>query len=207
MLTPPTLDPAREHGGFCVYNGMPEKVCVYIDGSNFYHKLKSLDKKFCNLLKFDFSGLSKTLAKERKVVSKRYYVGVVRVQDGSDKSEQLRKDQQRLFWHLGNSRQGFTVVKGRIDQNGESFHEKGVDVQMAVDLVVGAYENYFDTAILISSDTDLVPAMRKVRSMGKRVEYIGFAHKPSMGMIKHADSSRLLDINDLSQFEFQGTLI
>ncbi|MDD5725783.1 MAG: NYN domain-containing protein [Patescibacteria group bacterium] len=186
---------------------MQERVAIYIDGSNFYFKLKSLDSNLANLLKFDFNGLCKYLSKDRKIISKRYYVGVVREKLGDAKSQQLRKDQQRLFWHLNSAFQSFCIKKGRLQQNDGIFHEKGVDVQLAVDLVVGAYEDYYDTAILISSDTDLVPAIRKVREMGKKIEYIGFSHQPSFGMIKHADSVKLLGKDDLEPFEFKGTMI
>lgn len=186
---------------------MQERIAIYIDGSNFYHKLKSINLNLVNLLKFDFFGLSKHLAQNRKIVSRRYYIGVVRVRPGDPKSEQLRRDQQRLFWHLNSAMQSFNIKKGRIDQNGGVFHEKGVDVQLAVDLVVGAYENYYDTAILISSDTDLVPAMQKVKEKGKQIEYIGFAHQPSFGMIKHASLTKLLDKDDLEPFEFKGSII
>jgi len=50
----------------------------------------------------------------------------------------------------------------------EIYHEKGVDVLMAVDLLTGAYENLYDTTILVSSDTDLIPAIEKVRVMKKK---------------------------------------
>ncbi len=85
--------------------------------------------------------------------------------------------------------------------NDGRFYEKGVDVKIAVDLLVGAYEDEYDTAILISSDTDLVPAIEKVRLFGKRIEYVGFAHKPSLGLIRNADSSKLLSDSDVRVFQ------
>jgi len=78
--------------------------------------------------------------------------------------------------------------------------EKGADVQIAVDLLIGAYENLYDTAILVSSDTDLIPALAKARSMKKKIEYIGFSHKPSYGLITHSDIRRLLTKEDIEQF-------
>ena len=69
-----------------------------------------------------------------------------------------------------------------------------------VDLLIGAYENLYDTAILISSDTDLIPAMQKVRGLGKKVEYIGFAYQPSLAMQRHATLSRLLIKEELEPY-------
>jgi uncharacterized protein (TIGR00288 family) len=78
--------------------------------------------------------------------------------------------------------------------------EKGVDVQIAVDLVSGAYENHYDRVILMSSDTDLLPALEKVRSKGKKITYVGFSHKPSHALIEYSDIRRLLTREDLEQF-------
>jgi len=79
----------------------------------------------------------------------------------------------------------------------EIYHEKGVDVLMAVDLLTGAYENLYDTTILVSSDTDLIPAIEKVRVMKKKIEYIGFSHKPSYALIANSDIRRLLIKDEL----------
>ena len=54
------------------------------------------------------------------------------------------------------------------------YHEKGVDVQIAVDMVRGAIKDEFDKCYLISSDTDLLPAIHTARSEGKEVVYVGF---------------------------------
>ena len=85
-------------------------------------------------------------------------------------------------------------------ENDGVYHEKGVDVKLAIDLLIGAYENLYDSAILISSDTDLIPAIKKVKFLKKEVEYIGFAHKPSFGLQKVVSLSRLLIKEDLENF-------
>ena len=80
------------------------------------------------------------------------------------------------------------------------YHEKGVDVLIAVDMLVAAYENLCDKIILISSDTDLLPAIDKAKALGKVVEYIGFSHKASHAMIDRCSSSFLLRKSDLESF-------
>ena len=85
-------------------------------------------------------------------------------------------------------------------KNDGVYHEKGVDVKIAVDLLVGAYENFYDDAIVLSSDTDLIPAMEKIKKLGKTVEYIGFGHKPSLALQTFATISRLLIKYELEPF-------
>lgn len=48
--------------------------------------------------------------------------------------------------------------------------EKGIDVMIALDLVLGAQRNEYDTAVLISGDTDLVPAIDEALKFNKRIE-------------------------------------
>lgn len=55
------------------------------------------------------------------------------------------------------------------------------------------------TVILVSSDTDLIPAIVKVRSMKKKVEYIGFSHKPSYALIANSNVRRLLIKEELEK--------
>jgi hypothetical protein len=52
----------------------------------------------------------------------------------------------------------------------DSGREKGIDVILALDLVLGAIRDEYDVAILFSGDTDLVPAIDEAISAGKRVE-------------------------------------
>ena len=132
------------------------------------------------------------------LVGKTYYIGVVRAAPSDARAQALRRDQQRLFAALG--RMKWRISRGFILHADSGFHEKGVDVQIAVDLLAGAYEDRYDTAILVSSDTDLIPALAKVRAMGKKVEYVGFSHKPSLGLITNSDIRRLLTADDLSPF-------
>lgn len=178
------------------------RVAIYIDGSNLYHKLKDLS--IPSTSRFGYKELCSWLARDRIVVSSRYYIGVVRAKENDEKGQRLRREQQKLFSHL--TKEGLTIKRGYLMSAGGVYHEKGVDVQIAVDMLIGAYEDMYDTAILISSDTDLIPAIGKIKYMGKGIEYIGFAHKPSFGLQKYATLSRLLIKEELEPFIF-NTLV
>ena len=55
--------------------------------------------------------------------------------------------------------------------------EKAVDVQLAVDMVVMAERDEYDTAYLLSADGDLTPAVAAVTATGRRV----FVASPAAG--------------------------
>lgn len=177
-----------------------EKVAVYIDGSNFYGYLKDKEINFPKGAKFNFKQFVDFLVSDkRQLVSKRYYTGVFRNFDGSDKSKSLVSGQQKFFSNLEND--GFTIKRGRIMPVDKVYKEKGTDVKIAVDLIVGAVDNLYDTAILVSSDTDLIPAISYIKYKKKKIEYVGFAHSPSLGIQKYADLSRLLLPDDIEKFK------
>ena len=48
--------------------------------------------------------------------------------------------------------------------------EKGIDVLMALDIAIGARDDLYDVAIVVSGDSDLVPAVEAALNAGKRVE-------------------------------------
>lgn len=76
-----------------------------------------------------------------------------------------------LHYHpIGRDHTGTTIFLAR---------EKGIDVLIALALVLGAERDEFDVAILFSSDTDLVPAVEAVRDIGKRCEVA--AWRPPVG--------------------------
>ena len=115
------------------------KAIILVDGSNFYFKLKNLG--FHRLLNFNFGIFSEYLTGSATLIRSSYYVGRVR-QDGTEKADKMVADQQKLFAHLRSHR--YTYVLGDLIKTDATYHEKGVDVQIAVDMLVATYENTCD---------------------------------------------------------------
>lgn len=173
----------------------PTRYIVIIDGSNFYYKLKDL--KLHNLLKFNLSQFILKLTGKGKLVSCTYYIGKIRT-DGTEKTQLLFNNQRKLFSHLRKNNIRYSL--GYLLKTDGNFHEKGVDVNMAVDMLVATYERLCDNIVLISSDTDLLPAIKKARNKGLIIEYVGFSHMPSVAMVANCSKSRLLTKDDLLPF-------
>ncbi len=173
---------------------MSEKVAVFIDGGNLYRLLK--EHGILPGKRFDYSAFVNFLLRGRALSSKTYYVGIVRNHDGTTQSQKMVEGQQKFLTNLAG--QGFNIERGRIVYD-HKIREKGVDVKIAVDLVVGAMEHQFDTAVLVSSDTDLIPAVKYVVGKRKKIEYVGFSTRPSLGMTKECSLSVLLLQEDLEK--------
>lgn len=81
------------------------------------------------------------------------------------------------------------------------FHEKGVDILLAVEMIKLGLANTYETAFLLSSDTDLVPAVQECRRIGKQVVYVGCSlHGQSFGLTKVVNRTILLQTKDVEGF-------
>ena len=172
-----------------------KRAIILIDGSNFYFKLRDL--QLHQLLTFNFSQFCTFLAKDQQVTRATYYVGAVRT-DGTAKTRQLYQNQRRLLSHL--QKHKLTYSLGYLLKSDGKYHEKGVDVNIAVDMLIAAYENLCDTIYLVSSDTDLLPAIKQAQKKGKQVTYVGFSHQLSTALVANCQETRSLTPNDLQPF-------
>jgi uncharacterized protein (TIGR00288 family) len=162
---------------------------------NFYYKLKDIGLH--RLLDFNFSGFASFLISKSNLVCSVYRVGEVRT-DGTEKVQKLYDNQQKLIARL--KKHKYQYCFGYLLKSDGKFHKKGVDVQLAVDILVGAYEKLYDRIILVSSDTDLIPAIEKAKENGVTIEYVGFSHKPSVAMVRHCSESTLLKREEVLPF-------
>ncbi|MFA6006482.1 MAG: NYN domain-containing protein [Candidatus Paceibacterota bacterium] len=180
---------------------LKNRALIFIDGNNFYYKLKDITFGkigLVSLLDFEYQKFAEHLIKNQVLVDMRYYIGAVKRQNGQnrEKSEKLYASQQKLLAKL--QQQNIAVVLGNLIQHPDkSFHEKGVDVRVAVEMIRFAINDSYDVAYLLSSDTDLVPAVEEVRSLHKKVVYVGVSKGQSFGLTKASDETILLRDEDV----------
>jgi len=163
---------------------MPDRVAVFIDGSNAYHAFRAAFGSG----KYDPLKLAKALANGRPLVRAGFYVGAVPQQMGA----QLYADQQRFFARLKQVPE-IDLFTGRMARTNGQWYEKGVDVKIATDLVAMAYARKYDVAILVSGDSDLAPAVREVRFLGLAVENAMPQKRKSYHLFQ--ESSKFLSID------------
>jgi uncharacterized LabA/DUF88 family protein len=175
---------------------MTKSSSILIDGSNFYFKLKDL--KLNRLLTFDFTNF-KTYLEDNKYTSKinTFYVGAVKT-DGTKEFDKRHADQQKLLLNLKKHKYSYKL--GYLLKNDGKISEKGVDVQMATDLLIQSYEKKVQTIFLVSSDTDLIPSVKQAIKLGVEVVYVGFKHLPSKALMRSCSRFILLEKKTVTQF-------
>jgi len=167
-----------------------KRVAVFIDGNNFYFGLRKLYGKKKSLKCFDFEKFAQVLAGEDKVVGIFYYNAQLDKDNNSEKYQSQKEFFEKLKkipkFHLVLCK----LLKRSITGTNKFYYIiKEDDINMAVDMVENAYDNNFDTAILVSGDGDFIPAVRSVKKKGKTVENIYFKNSSSRSLKNFCDSS------------------
>lgn len=143
-----------------------ERTMIFVDGPNLFHSAT----RFRKGLRIDALKLIKPLSIERKVVKTFYYINI----------DPESAEQQRFVTAL--QERDIEVKKKEIRKTKWGKMEKGLDVLLATDILWEAFQDTFDTAILVSGDEDYASAIFKVKGLGKKVEVACF--KCAIGKLK-----------------------
>jgi len=171
-----------------------EKIVLFIDGSNFYYGLKSVYGDEKELSNFNFFKLGEKISKNRELVKIFYYNAPLDIRKNSKKYWKQQKFFEKIKKmdkvELRLSRLQKRKIKGT---NQYYYVVKGDDIHIAAEMVKEAYEDTFNTAILVSGDGDFVPAIKIVQARGKKVENAYFRQSMSWELKQNCDKSFKLD--------------
>src|SRR6266853_4091709 len=149
-----------------------ENVIVYIDGFNLYFGLKSAG--WARFLWLDLCKMSKRLLKpHQKLVAVKYFTSRIRLPH--DKASRQNKFLEALetLHDLEIFYGNYQINRRTCRRCGQADHvpnEKMSDVNIATEMLTDAFQNKFDTALLISADGDLMTPVKRIsKTVGKRV--------------------------------------
>ena len=148
-----------------------KNTIVYIDGGYVMRMVQ--EARTCGL-GFDVIKMAHKLPKEESLwCAKAYYYTAPPFQSSVPTVEQ--KERLAKYKHFTESltkkAPEFTVREGRMQRTREGqFIQKGVDTLITMDLVEEPFDiEGIDTVIIVTSDTDFVPVMERLRKKGIRV--------------------------------------
>ncbi len=189
---------------------------VYIDGQNFLYKAADVLMKHGNisskdeLTKIDMRSLFENIAGNGVDIV--FYGAKVRVWKDlddsirekttrfSDVARRLRNtlnNQDIVFKEVGKLKVRDSDVCHNCRHRDLRMQEKGVDVGMAVDIVVDACNGAIDEVVLVSSDTDLLPAIQAAKAQAVKVTYIGFSDKMTRAIAKQANTGAVMSDQEI----------
>lgn len=122
-----------------------------------------------------------------------FWTGVLNQAYGAEGYARQRRFFAVIEQEIPNARIGRASIRDR----GSRQVEKGVDVGLGLDLVVGAYTDRWDVGVLVSGDGDLARAGHLVAEMGKRFEVVCCARTLSALLRVEAHETTVLQAGDL----------
>lgn len=187
------------------------RVSFFVDGFNVYHSIAEYKAtrhlKWFDLSRFCNSTLSARESLKELVFFTSFYPG----DEDKKKRHQLYNRALELT--------GVRVVLGEFKRRDRyckncgqtyvGYEEKRTDVNIAVEMFRGAVNDMFDKAVLISGDSDLIPAIQAVRSCfpDKILKVILPYKRESTSLIQIADLHMRMKVRHLEENQFPDPLV
>jgi hypothetical protein len=143
----------------------PRPVIVYIDGFNLYFGMK--EEGLNRFYWLDVHKLAQSFIRPQHTLQGVRYFSA-RISGGAGKQQR-----QSAYLQAVENLVGCTTHYGQYQNTSRQCtkcqhvdqvpNEKMTDVNLAVELLTDAFNNSFDTAIIVSADSDLSPPIEKVR--------------------------------------------
>lgn len=154
-----------------------ERVIAYIDGFNLYFGI--CDKGWFSYKWLDVQLPAENLLKPGQVLEEvKYFTSHVRNNPNKERRQvnylEALENHTKTKLFYGKYQHNLITCR-RCNNVHSSPNEKMTDVNIAVEMLMDAHENKFDTALLISGDSDLIPPITAINTKfkGKRV-LVGF---------------------------------
>lgn len=153
------------------------RVIAYVDGFNLYFGLKA--KGWRRYYWLDLPKLAENLLRaEQQLLALKYFTARIAGPAGGDPRHragriEASRRRQTVWLEAIGSCELATIFEGHYLGKDVEYHncgsvwrtheEKMTDVQIATQILVDAFADRFDTALIISADSDLVPPIQAVR--------------------------------------------
>jgi len=186
-----------------------ERVMVYIDGFNLYYGMRS--KRWQRYYWLNIQRLAQNLLKPgQSLVGTKYFTSRV----SSTPRDPNKSNRQNSYLEALGTLEDVDIFYGHyLEKTVNCFacgakwqlpEEKMTDVNIAVEMMVDAFQNRWDTALLISGDSDLTAPIMNVRHSfpAKRVVVAFPPNRHSVQLQKSAHAYFTIGRRNLSRSQF-----
>lgn len=180
------------------------RVAVYVDGFNLYHGLDNLSRHHLKWLNLK-SLAEKFIDPQKEVIEKIYYFSAVATFMGDEIAQRHRAyiealESTGVEFIAGNFKDKFLTYKNhQIQLQWKKHEEKETDVNISIYMVRDAIKKKYEKVILITNDTDIVPAIKMARHENESLQFKLLTpptfktHDSLLNAIKPGTSSKLTD--------------
>ncbi len=159
---------------------------IFIDGENLFKCAKDEN------IKIGFQRLMRFLSKDFNLIRVYYYTGIPTKSTWNKNRETKREFEARLNKQINFLDKlaldyNFHIVTRPLVFDKGQIKEKGIDVNIAPDIIWHGLSNNHDAFVLISRDRDLIECLERMKDNGKKVIIANFEGKISREIRKIAD--------------------
>lgn len=197
---------------------MHPKTYVYVDGFNLYYgAIRDTPYKWLNIRR-----LCELLLPSHSVIKIKYFTARL----SARKDDPGKPTRQQIYLRALRTVPDLEIIYGSFlshdvmmplsdpPPKGSRFvkvirtEEKGSDVNIATHLINDAYQKSFESAVLVTNDSDLQEPIRIVREqLGMEVGILNpHRHTPSRVLTRHASFIKQIREGPLRASQFPGTL-
>jgi uncharacterized LabA/DUF88 family protein len=138
-------------------------------------------------VKADYDKLKNIITKGRKLHGIFLYEGII-----------YPMNPEKKKWYKDLSEISGYIIKTSFDKMALSDTiEKKIDIKIAIDIISLAYEDAYDTAVLVSGDGDFIPVIKKVKEMKKNVEVWAFRYSLANALKEELKQVNLYYLDDI----------
>lgn len=152
--------------------GQPERVGIFIDVQNMYYSARQLKGKL------DFDALLQACVLDRRLIQASAYV-----------VESKEIDQSGFIAML--QQRAIEVRRKTLKIRADGSMKGDWDMEMALDILDMAPK--LDVVVLVSGDGDFTSLVRRVKTMGPKVEVVAFPRNTAKSLLEAADRFHPLD--------------
>lgn len=163
-------------------NDRLHKIGVFYDGNYFLHVSNYYNYDHPRRARLSIAGLHRFIEEwvgrecgapgNAKIVDSQYFRGRLSAQEAQSRGSVLYYD--RVFDDILMSSGVTTHYSPLRNSGGGRRAEKGIDVWLALEAFESAMLRQLDVVVLIASDSDYVPLVRKIQSLGCKVVVLGW---------------------------------
>ncbi len=149
-----------------------QRVMIFLDAEYVVQKMKEMHRKnVVGRKSINWQSIIDWIVNGRRLIRCYYYSA----EFSKSENEKTYQDQHTYLKNLKFSIPCFEIKLGRLVRVNQGWVQKGLDVKIALDMFAKAVLDHYDTAALVSGDSDFIDVIKEVKERyGKHVELCTF---------------------------------